>query len=166
MQNGVVEKALNREQVIANIQSLVEKARTQKVPVIWVQHSDGDMPLNSKSWEIVPEFKPHSADLTIQKTYGDSFEATNLKAELEKLGVNRLIVTGAQTEACIRSTLHGAFVRGYNTVLVSDAHTTEDLSEYGLPKPEVLVSFTNIYWKWQSGPGRNASVEKAAEVQL
>jgi nicotinamidase-related amidase len=166
MQNGVIAKALNREKVIANIQGLIEKARAQKVPVIWVRHSADDMPLNSHGWEIVPELKPLPSEIKIQKIYGDSFEATNLKVELKKLDVDRLLITGAQTEACIRSTLHGAFVRGYNTVLVSDAHTTEDLSEYGLPKPEVLISFTNIYWKWQAGPGREASVEKAEQVQF
>ena len=41
--------------------------------------------------------------------------------------------SGAQTDACIRSTLHGAFARGYDATLVSDAHTTEDLSAWGAP---------------------------------
>ena len=37
------------------------------------------------------------------------------------------LVVGAKTDAFIRATLHGAFVRGYDVTLVSDAHTTEDL---------------------------------------
>ena len=71
----------------------------------------------------------------MHKKYGDSFEDTKLEAELAQRGVGRLVVTGAQTDACIRATLHGAFTRGYDTVLVSDAHTTEDFTEYGLPRP-------------------------------
>ena len=51
-------------------------------------------------------------------------EATTLESELAERGIGRLIVTGAQTDACIRATRHGAFTRGYDTVLVSDAHTT------------------------------------------
>ena len=43
------------------------------------------------------------------------------------------MVTGAQTEECIRGTLHGALVRGYDATLVGDAHTTEDLREWGVP---------------------------------
>lgn len=166
MQNGVVGKAVHREQVIGNIQELVDKARVQKVPVIWVQHSADDMPLKSLAWEIIPELSPLETDLIVQKKYGDAFEATDLKKYLEDMNIDRLVVTGAQSEACIRATLHGAFVRGYNTVLVSDAHTTEDLTEYGLPDPETIISFTNTYWKWQGGPGRVASVEKASQVKL
>jgi len=80
--------------------------------------------------------------------------------------VGRLIVTGAQTDACIRATLHGAFVRGYDTVLVSDAHTTEDLSEYGLPTPDKVIAHTNMYWRYQTGPGRIADVVATADVDF
>ena len=76
------------------------------------------------------------------------------------------MVTGAQTDACIRATLHGAFVRGYDTVLVGDAHTTEDLTEYGLPSPDKVIAHTNMYWTWQGGPGREAGVAETAEVDL
>ena len=65
----------------------------------------------------------------MQKNYGDAFEDTDLEDVLAELGVGRLVVTGAQTDACVRSTLHGAFVRGYDATLVGDAHTTEDLTE-------------------------------------
>jgi len=37
---------------------------------------------------------------------------------LARLGVGRLVVAGAETDACIRSTLHGAFTRGYDATLV------------------------------------------------
>ncbi len=69
----------------------------------------------------------------VHKSFGDSFEDTNLEQVLAQAGVGRLFVTGAQTDECIRSTIHGAFVRGYDVTLVGDAHTTEDLTEYGAP---------------------------------
>jgi nicotinamidase-related amidase len=47
----------------------------------------------------------------VEKNYGDSFEDTNLENVLLGLRVGRLFVVGAQTDACIRSTLHGALVR-------------------------------------------------------
>lgn len=166
VQNSVVSGAYNRDQVISHINDLVTRAREQGVPVIWVQHSNEHMKIGTEAWQIVPELKPKENELIIRKVYGDSFEDTPLREELDKLQIGRLIVTGAQTDACIRSTIHGAFVRGYDTVLISDAHTTEDLTSYGLPAPEKLIEFTNIYWSWQSGPGRMASVEKSSEVQL
>ena len=66
---------------------------------------------------------------------------------LAEAGVGKLFVAGAQTDACVRSTLHGAFTRGYDTVLVSDAHT-------------------NLYWQYQSAPGRTAGTIKAADVDF
>ena len=39
MQNGIVGKAYERDRVIANIQTLVDRARAEDVPVLWVQHS-------------------------------------------------------------------------------------------------------------------------------
>jgi isochorismate hydrolase len=102
----------------------------------------------------------------VHKHYGDSFEDTTLESELAQRGVGRLVVTGAQTDACIRATLHGAFVRGYDTLLVSDAHTTEDLTEYGLPPADKVIAHTNMYWTWQEGPGRTASVVETADVNF
>ena len=100
----------------------------------------------------------------IHKRYGDAFEATELESELASRGVGRLVVTGAQTDACIRSTLHGAFTRGYDTVLVGDAHTTDDYSTYGMPPADKVIAHTNMYWGFQAAPEREASVVPTAEV--
>ncbi|MEZ5342636.1 MAG: isochorismatase family protein [Acidimicrobiales bacterium] len=152
VQNNVVGSAYRRDDVIANINTLVDKARSEHVPVIWVQHADDELTEGSDGWQLVPELKVHADDPLIGKSYGDSFEATNLEATLAEHGVGRLIVTGAQSEACIRSTIHGALTRGYDTHLVSDAHTTEDMTEWGLPPADVVVNFTNMYWQFQRAP--------------
>ena len=136
VQNGVVGNAHERDGVIANINSLVDKARTEDVPVVWVQHSDNNLPRDSESWHLVPELTRRDSEPLVHKSYGDSFEDTDLEARLAERGVGRLVVTGAQTDECVRSTIHGAFVRGYDVTLVGDAHTTEDLSEYGAPTPD------------------------------
>ena len=47
--------------------------------------------------------------------------------------VGRLVVAGAQSDACVRATIHGAFTRGYDVTLASDAHTTDDRTVYGGP---------------------------------
>ena len=166
VQNDVVANALNRDEVIANINTLVDKARAQEVPVIWVQHADDNMPAGSDGWQYVPELQRRDTEPVVHKTYGDSFEDTTLESELAQRGVGRVVVTGAQTDACIRATLHGAFVRGYDTLLVSDAHTTEDFSEYGLPPADKVIAHTNMYWTWQAAPGRTASVVGTADVDF
>lgn len=166
VQNDVVVAAHQRNEVIANINSLVARARNEDVPVIWVQHDDEDLVAESDGWQIVPDLEPRATEPKIRKQHGDSFEGTTLEAELADRGVGRLIITGAQTDACIRSTIHGAFARGYDTFLVSDAHTTEDLTEWGNPDPAVVISFTNMYWNHQSAPGKSAGVVPAAEVSF
>ena len=166
MQNDVVGNAYLRDEVIANINTLVEKARSELVPVIWVQHSNEEMPEGSDGWQYVPELQRLTGEPLVHKKYGDSFEDTVLESELAERGVGRVIVTGAQTDACIRATLHGAFVRGYDTTLVSDAHTTEDFSEYGLPPVDKVIAHTNMYWTWQGGPGRIADVIGTADIDF
>ena len=166
VQNGVVEGAPGRDSVVANIASLVDSARQRSVPVVWVQHSDDGLAHGSDQWKIVPELSPDDAEPLIEKHYGDSFEDTDLESVLSGLGVGRLVVAGAQTDMCIRSTLHGALARGYDATLVSDAHTTEDLTEYGAPPPEQVIAHTNLYWKFQTAPGRTAGTVETNDVDF
>ena len=166
VQNDVVADAHDRDLVIGNINVVVDKARAAEVPVIWVQHSSDELPLDSEGWQYVPELQRSESEVLVHKRYGDSFEGTDLEALLAARGVGRLVVTGAQTDACIRSTLHGAIVRGYDATLVADAHTTEDLSAYGAPPPELVIAHTNLYWRWQSAPGRRGGTEATADVRF
>ena len=166
VQNGVVGRAHEREAVVANVASLVEKARRKAIPVVWVQHSDEHLSRGSDDWRIVPELTPGGAEPLVEKSYGDSFDDTTLETVLAGLGVGRLVVVGAQTDGCIRSTLHGAFVRGYDATLVSDAHTTEDLTEWGAPPPDQVIAHTNLYWTDQTGPGRTAGTVETKDVDF
>ena len=166
VQNGVVAEAHERDAVVANVGSLVEKARQEQVPVVWVQHSDEGLARGSDEWRIVPELRPAEAEARLEKSYGDSFEDTALEDVLAGEGVGRLVVVGAQTDACIRSTLHGALARGYDATLVSDAHTTEDQTEWGAPPPDQVIAHTNLYWTYQTAPGRTAGTVTTQAVDF
>jgi len=166
VQQGVVAGNHDRDAVVANVGSLVEKARREQVPVVWVQHSDEGLERGSDRWRIVSELAPAQAEPLIEKSYGDSFEDTTLESVLAGLRVGRLVVVGAQTDACVRSTLHGAFARGYDATLVSDAHTTEDQTAWGAPPPDQVIAHTNLYWKNQTAPGRTAGTVATKEVEF
>ncbi|GIF15612.1 cysteine hydrolase family protein [Actinoplanes teichomyceticus] len=167
VQNGVVDKAWQRDAVIANIATLVARARAGQVPVIWVQHSDDeDLRLGSDPWEYVPELPPADGEPVVHKRYGDAFEATDLEERLAERGVGRLVVAGAASDGCIRCTIHGAFTRGYGVTLVSDAHTTQDLTRWGAPSPDQVIAHTNMYWNYQSAPGRTAGTVETAGVSF
>jgi nicotinamidase-related amidase len=138
----------------------------QEIPVVWVQHSDEGIVKGTEGWQIVPELSPDDAEPLVQKNYPDSFEDTSLESVLSGLGVGRLVVVGAQTDQCVRSTLHGALARGYDATLVSDAHTTEDQTEWGAPPPDKVIAHTNLYWTYQTAPGRTAGTVKTEDVDF
>ena len=166
VQNGVVGRAHDRDDVVANIGMLVDKARASDVDVVWVQHNSEELPRDSERWQYVPELLRLESEPLVEKTYGDSFEATELEAVLAERGIGRVFVAGAQTDECIRSTLHGAIVRGYDATLVGDAHTTEDSTEYGAPPPDKVIAHTNLYWQYHTAPGRTAGTVNTADVDF
>lgn len=156
VQNSVVGEALDRDRVVANVATLVDKARTAGVDVVWVAHSSPHMEIGSEGWRYVPELTPGEAEPMVHKTFPDSFEDTDLEQVLAERRVGSLVLAGAQTDECIRSTLHGAIARGYDARLVSDAHTTEDQSPWGAPTPDLVIAHTNLYWENHQAPGRTA----------
>ncbi|MEU8945101.1 cysteine hydrolase family protein [Streptomyces sp. NPDC048489] len=164
VQNGAMAGTHGRDEVIANINTLVDRARAEDVPVVWVQHADDNLVRGSESWRYVPELARRDGEPLVHKTYGDSFESTELEKLLAERGVGRIVVTGAQTDACIRATLHGGLVRGYDVTLVGDAHTTEDLTAYGAPSPDQVIAHTNLYWREECAPGRRGGTVDTAEV--
>jgi nicotinamidase-related amidase len=164
LQQGVVGEAFRRDAVVGNIRSLVDRARVEGVPVVWVQNESEETPPGSDAWRFVDGVNPTDDDRIVAKRYGDAFEESTLEHTLAAAGVGRLIVTGAETDACIRSTIHGAFVRGYDVTLVGDAHTANDLTEWGNPPPEQVIAHTNLYWKYHTAPGRTADVVDASDV--
>jgi len=167
VQNDVVGEAYARDAVVARIHDLVDRARAAQTPVVWVQHhAEDDLVLGSEGWRIVPELEPAADEAVVQKEYGDAFEGTDLEEVLSRLGVGRIVVAGAETDACIRSTIHGAFTRGYDTTLVGDAHTAGDKSAWGAPPVDQVIAHTNLYWSFQGAPGRTAAVVDAADVDF
>lgn len=166
VQSGVVAQAHDREAVVGRIAALVDRAREAETPVVWVQHHDDDLVEGSDDWQFAWELTVHTDEPVVSKTHGDSFEDTDLEDVLTAAGVGRLVVAGAQTDFCIRSTIHGAFTRGYDVTLVGDAHTTDDLTAHGAPPPADVIAHTNLYWTLQSAPGRTAAVVEADAVEF
>ena len=166
VQNGVVRDAYARDAIIANIATAIDKARAAGVDVIWIQHNSDDLPRDSESWRYVAELVRADDEPLVQKAYPDSFEETDLEDVLAARDIGRLLVSGAQTDECVRSTLHGAIVRGYDATLISDAHTTVDFSEFGAPTPDMVIAHTNLYWQYHQAPGRTAGAVSTADIDF
>ena len=166
MQVGVVDDAWRRQSVIEKISDLVDRARLDNVPVIWVRHSSEYIAYGSDSWQIVPELVPLAGETIVEKLYGDAFEDTDLESLLSEKHVGSLILCGAQSDACIISTAFGGFIRGYDVTLVEDAHTTSDRSSYGMPAPDQVVETINMIWTYRDAPGRQATVVASDSVSF
>lgn len=165
VQNDVVATAYKRDEIVANINSCVEKARSAEVPVIWVQHSDEGLTLNSEGWEIVAELTPRDGEPTIRKTYRSSFIETDLSAVLAELLVGHLVITGAETNNCVRYTSHSALELGYDVTLVEDAHTTSDFDwENGVVKASQIIDEQNASFAYLTLPEQEISLTTTADL--
>jgi nicotinamidase-related amidase len=91
---------LRSSRVVSNINTLIDRARTEGVPVVWVQHSDDDLAEGSDEWQYIDDLVRADDEPLVHRHYGDSFEETALESILAEHGVGRLVVTGAQTDAC------------------------------------------------------------------
>jgi nicotinamidase-related amidase len=166
LQNGAVEGAHERDAGSANVRQPCREGAAGTGPRCLGPALRRAACEGSEDWLIVPELTPGDAEPLVEKNDNDSFEDTTLETVLSGLGVGRLVVVGAQTDACIRSTLHGAFVRGYDATLVSDAHTTEDQTAWGAPPPDQVIAHTNLYWTYETAPGRTAETVETKDVDF
>ena len=67
VQSGVVDGNHERDTVVANVGALVDKARREQVPVVWVQHSSDMLEKGSEEWRIVPELAPGGTEPLVEK---------------------------------------------------------------------------------------------------
>lgn len=168
VQVGVMKDAWEATRVIGNVSHAVERARSEGVPVVWVQHSSDELPPGSAQWQWVPELVRAQGEALIPKKYNSSFEQTSLDAELARLGATHIVLAGAATNWCIRATAYGALDRGYDLTLVKDAHTTESMQlEHGIViEAERVIQELNIAIQWLEYPGRRNGTAKASEIEF
>lgn len=139
------------EALLQNINTLVERAHTAGVPVIYVQHeSDKVLPVGSEGWQLHPSLHPRENELIVHKQHGSAFEDTNLGENLQKLGVTHLVICGLVTHGCVKAGCQDALKKGYQVTLVSDAH-----SNYSKDAAKIID-------KWNTNLAQEGAVLKTA----
>jgi nicotinamidase-related amidase len=168
VQVGVMRRAHDASQVIANIAGVVERARAQSVPVIWVQHAGDALPYGSEDWQWVPELTPADGEARVYKNFNSAFEQTWLEEMLAEQGTTHIVLAGAATNWCIRATAYGALDRGYDLTLVSDAHSTSTipLDDGSSIEAEDVIRDLNFAMQHLSYPDRGNWVVSAAELDF
>jgi len=151
-------------EVIDGINRLTAAARAAGAPVFIVQHDeegDPEVEHGSAGWQLPASLVRTGDDILVRKSVGDSFHETPLKAHLDRLGVDRLLICGYATEFCVNTGARRAALLGYRTTIVSDLHTTQHISEL---TPEQVVAHYNLVWTHSSLSGNRVSVRPLAEV--
>jgi len=151
VQKGLFERSTpiyEAKQVLENINTLINNARQEGVPVFFIQHANKDtLVKGSDAWQLHPDIQPLDDEDIIHKLYGNAFKDTGLHDELEKRNVRLLVVTGLVTHGCVQATSLGAIEKGYKVMLVSDGH-----SNFSKDAPQLIE-------KWNQ-----AISEKGAEL--
>lgn len=143
IQKGLIDEAYQRDKIFEHINALLTKARTSRVPVIYVQH-DGPkghgLEVGTDRWQISPVIAPQEGEPIVHKRASDAFYATSLKQELDQHHIRHLVVAGGQTEYCVDTTVRRATTYGYDVTLVGDAHTTYDCNTLSAAQ---IIAFLN-----------------------
>jgi nicotinamidase-related amidase len=115
------------ETMLQNIRMLIDQAKQNNIPVIYVHHNDDQyMKVNTEGWKYHPMVAPTDGDIIVHKRTPDSFHETTLKEELDRVHIDHLVIAGMQTEYCVDTTCRRASSLGYRVTLVGDAHSTID----------------------------------------
>lgn len=168
VQVGVVRDAWQVPRIVANVARLVDRARAEGVPVVWVQHADETLQLGSAGWQWVPELVPAYGEPVIHKRFNSAFEQTSFEQELARVGATHVTLAGASSNWCIRATAYAALERGYDLTLVADGHTTETmvLDDGSRVEASSTVQDLNLTMTWLAYPGRVNGCVNADQIEF
>jgi nicotinamidase-related amidase len=116
---------------------LLERARSAGIPIVHIEHDDGDGSLydiRAEIGQIVDRVAPQGDETVIVKNFPNSFVQTDLDERLRAAGAGNLLLVGFMTHMCVNSTARGAFNLGYAPTVVASATATR-----ALPGPTGVV---------------------------
>jgi ureidoacrylate peracid hydrolase len=143
-EGGYIEKVVGRNAsacraILPAVTALIDAARQAGVPVIWVvaDYSHERIPEPARvrqlerGWSGVcgapgswgADFagpRPQAGETVIAKHSFSSFHGTALEDELRRRGIETLVVSGVQTNACVDYVIREGFVRGFYIAVAED----------------------------------------------
>ena len=109
---------------------LLHRARSAGIPIVHVQHDDGEgglYDIRAEIGQIADQVAPQGDEPVIVKGFPNSFVQTDLDDRLKQVGAQNLVLTGFMTHMCVNSTARGAFSLGYAPTVVAGATATRNL---------------------------------------
>jgi nicotinamidase-related amidase len=109
-----------------NVDRLLQAYRAAGLPVIFVLHTDPDPAFETTSpyFKLMDFLAPAAGEPTLVKNTRNAFTSTNLAELLRAKGIERLAITGIQTEQCCETTTRLASDLGYDVDFVTEATLT------------------------------------------
>ena len=113
----------NKEQLIASINLVIEKAVKVNVPIVFIRDLDVAEG-QGKGFEIHEEIKRPENYTVFDKLATNSFHGTKLLDYLQANNTKHLIIMGCKTQHCIDTAVRTATINGMDVTLISDGHST------------------------------------------
>ena len=115
----------NNPKAETNASKLLNYWRQNNLPIFHIQHCSTNP--NSKFAEgnagndFQEIVQPKEGEQVIKKSVNSAFIGTDLKQQLDKLNIKKLIIVGLTTDQCVSTSVRMAGNYGYDTFVVSDA---------------------------------------------
>jgi len=120
----------NNPNAETNISCLISLWRSEKRPVIHIQHCSVEpgSPLRPElpGCQFKPEATPIEGEPVFKKTVNSAFIGTELESYLRNNGIEHIVIVGLTTDHCVSTTTRMAGNFGFKVLLVSDATATFD----------------------------------------
>ncbi|QSO54307.1 cysteine hydrolase [Alicyclobacillus curvatus] len=148
------------DDLLERLQNLISRARSAKVPVLYVQHNEGTgepLETGTPGWYIHPSISPLKEDVIIQKFTPDAFHETPLHDELTKQGVRKIVFAGMQTDFCVDATSRRASELGYDVIIAGDTHSTWNQGD--VTAQEIIDEYNASFRSF-------ATVKAASDIQF
>jgi nicotinamidase-related amidase len=126
---------------VPSIAALIERARGEDVPLVYVNDNYGDWnssseelakaAMNGRRPDLVEPLLPRADDAFVIKARHSVFYFTPLEYLLQTMDIGRIVVAGQATEQCILYSALDGYVRHFEVVVPRDgvAHIHEHLAE-------------------------------------
>jgi len=127
----------NLDQVVRNTRALLDRARSQLIPVVFTTIAFAADGVEGRIWrrkmpalnclvegsaavDLDARLGRRPEEPVVVKRAASAFAGTGLAALLVSLGADSLVVAGATTSGCVRATVVDACMAGYPTVVPAD----------------------------------------------
>lgn len=113
--------------LVARARTIFDWARASGRRIAFIRQNSppGDqLAPGAQGWPIWPALGQTADEPTFDKTVENSFTVPALGEWVASLGADEVVVIGAATNHCVKSTVAGAMEQGLKVTVVSDAHST------------------------------------------